>query len=920
LKSFLFVSLVISFYCVKALANNASQLTYEQALTLYQAKSYGEASIVLRGILSKDKKDIASRVLLAKVLLVTGDFAAAEQSFRKAIEDGANAEQLLVPLSQSLLLQSKYQQVIDLIEEFNIDVINTNGLSAVYGRALIELGLREDARELFQQVLNSGKNKIPAYVGLAHLELLENLASAAKQWVDAAYLIDKENSEVLQLKGDLSYREKNFQHAVNYLKKAIDKNPNDFRAHILLAEAEASLGNYENALQSVLKVLERQPDLPNANLVYAIILAKSGKLQESRLVSRKLSDVLGKIDGDVLASHPSLKLVLGLSLYMQERWESSYGHLSYYLNLHPEHEQSHLLASEIDIKRERYSNALEVLNHYRGQSFSLEFYLNKQLALSKLGQFEQAMQVNEVARSAFPNSPKLIELGLRINVANGNIEEALNLVEAYEEPDLLNSDSLLLFGQLALAIKEKNIGDEVIAKLLVKEPNNPSYLAASAGIDYHNMEYDAAATKLQSAIAKAPKFLPLYVNLHQVYLMQGKLKLANDALQKAYSISPKSSQLLVKLGEFSQRLSNNEVAARWFKKALELDPENLSIHLKYVDSLILDGHGRIALNHLKPMRAQYRLNSKFLSRLASAFVIERRCQDAKAVISLISGLNESSIEKNLVLVNMLMSCGLLQDAHELIAKLERQDKTSLSIVYARIEWLLAINQPKLALSQLEVIKEGSVKKSRLIIVALERLNRLNEAFKKAKELLTKSPSPNNTYKAYQLALKLDQDKEGIDILEAYVRQTSNVNIQMELAKAYLKHGDKIKAEQHFKSISNRYQSADVYRYLSIIAKDKDLALALEYAKQAYELDNKSARVLMTYGWLLTLNDQPERALQFLRIAYQMEPEQPTLIYRLAESLYLSGRIDSAIELYKKASQYNFPELTKVNRRLQEVGQ
>jgi len=920
LKSFLFVSFVISFYSFQAFANNSSQLTYEQALTHYQAKSYGEANIVLRGILSHDKKDIASRVLLARVLLVTGEFASAEQHFKRAIEDGANAEQLLVPLSQSLLLQSKYQQVIDLIEEFNIDVVNVADISAVFGRALIELGRTEEARQLFQEIISSSSDKIPAYIGLAHLELMENDNIEAKQWVDAAYLIDKEDSEVLQLKGELSYREKNFQRAANYLKSAIDKNPNDFRALILLAETEASLANYESALESILKVLERQPELPNANLVYAIILAKSGKLQESRTVSRKLSDLLGKIDGDVLASHPSLKLVLGLSLFMQERWESAYGHLSYYLNLHPEHEQSHLLASEIDIKRERYSNALEVLNHYQGKSFSLEFYLNKQLALSKLGQFEQAKQVNDVARKAFPNSPQLIELGLRINVANGNIEEALNLVEEYNELDALNSDSLLLFGQLALAIKEQNIGDEVIAKLLVKEPDNPSYLAASASIDYYNKDYDDAAKKLQSAIAKAPKFLPLYVNLHQVYLMQEKVKLANEALQKAYSISPKSSKLLVKLGEFSQRLSNNEVAASWFKKALELDPENLSIHLKYVDSLILDGHGRIALNHLKPMRAQYRLNSKFLSRLASAFVIERRCQDAKPVISLINGLNESSIERNLVLVNMLMSCGLLQDAHELIDKLERQNKELSSIVYVRIEWLLAINQPQLALTQLNALSEDNVKNSRLKIVALKMLNKHHEAFKHAKVLAKNYPSPSNTFKVYQLALKLNQEKEGINILESYVNQTSNVNIQMELAKAYLKYGDKVKAEHYFKNIASRYQNADVYRYLSIITKDKDLALALEYAKQAYDLDSKSARILTTYGWLLTLNDQPERALQYLRIAYQMEPEQPILIYRLAESLYLSGRVESAIELYKKASKYDFPDQAKANKRLQEVDQ
>jgi cellulose synthase operon protein C len=920
LKSFLFVSFLISFYSVQALAYNSSQLSYEQALIHYQTKSYGEASVILRGILSKDKKDIASRVLLARILLVTGEFASAEQHFKRAMDDGANAEHLLVPLSQSLLLQGKQQEVIDLSEEYNIDVVNAADFSAVYGRALIELGLKEDARQLFQQILSGSGNKIAAYVGLAHLALLENNISEAKQWIDAAYLINNDNSEVLQLKGDWSYREQNFQQAVDYLTRAINKNPNDFRAHILLAEAEASLGNYENALQSVLKVLEKQPELPNANLVYAIILAKSGKLQEARLVSRKLSDVLGKIDGDALASHPSLKLVLGLSLFMQERWESAYGHLSYYLNLHPEHEQSHLLASEIDIKRERYANALEILNHYQGKIFSLEFYLNKQLVLSKLGQFEQAKLINDAARKAFPNSPQLIELGLQINVATGNIKEALKLVEDYDQLEVLNSDSLLLYGQLALALKEQNIGEEVITKLLAKDPTNPSYLAASAGLDYHNKDYDDAARKLQLAIAKAPKFLPLYVNLHKVYLIQGKIKLANDALQKAYSISPKSSQLLTKLGEFSQILSNNEVAASWFKKALEHDPENLSIHLMYVDSLIRDGHGRAALNHLKPMRAQYRLNSRFLVRLASAFVIEKRCQDAKPVISLINGLNESSVERNLILINMLISCGLLQDAHELIDKLERQNKELLSIVYVRIEWLLAINQPKLALTQLELLNDESVKKSRLVVIALEMLNKHNEAFKQSKVLATNFPSPNNVFKVYQLSLKLNREKEGIDILEAYVDKTSNVNIHMELAKAYLKYGDKTKAEQHFKNIASRYQSAEVYRYLSIINKTKDLALALQYAKQAYELDSKSARVLMTYGWLLTLNDQPERALQFLRIAYQMEPEQPTLIYRLAESLYLTGRIESAVELYKKASQYDFPELAKVTKRLREVNQ
>ena len=70
--------------------------------------------------------------------------------------------------------------------------------------------------------------------------------------------------------------------------------------------------------------------------------------------------------------------------------------------------------------------------------------------------------------------------------------------------------------------------------------------------------------------------------------------------------------------------------------------------------------------------------------------------------------------------------------------------------------------------------------------------------------------------------------------------------------------------------------------------------ALEYAARAYKLAPEQASVLDTYGWLLTRNGQPAKALKHLRKARLLAPAAAEVRYHLGVTLHQLDRDDEAV--------------------------
>lgn len=86
---------------------------YEKALTAFNASKYDETYIHLKNSLQKDPENLASKILMGKILLINGYLTAAEIEFVEALEMGADINLLAEPLGNTWLFLNKYTDIVN---------------------------------------------------------------------------------------------------------------------------------------------------------------------------------------------------------------------------------------------------------------------------------------------------------------------------------------------------------------------------------------------------------------------------------------------------------------------------------------------------------------------------------------------------------------------------------------------------------------------------------------------------------------------------------------------------------------------------------------------------------------------------------------------------------------------------------------
>ncbi|WP_206483068.1 XrtA/PEP-CTERM system TPR-repeat protein PrsT [Thalassotalea sp. G2M2-11] len=901
-----------------AYAKSADQL-YEDALQAFNKKEYAQSVILLKNIMRENPRHLSGRILLGKTFLLLSELENAEEQFRQALIDGADSSQILIPLGQSLLLQGKYQDVLDNVQLSEQTRLIATEVFSLRGRAYLELNQFELAKSEFDAAIANEPNEAVGYLGLAILELKLGNISLAQQWLDQVLEIDSYNAEALQLKGDIFYKQGNLNLAESLLNQSFTLDENNLRTRLLLAEVYIALSDIEQALKHISFVLDLKPNYPNVNLLYAFALFKSDKKNEAAKVAKNISAYLSKLDDADLNRYPSLRLIQGTSLYMQESWENAYSHLNYYALRFPGHEQSHLMVANMDMKFERYQSAMEILEHYNGEERSLEYWLLKLNALVKLGKMFEALVVVDQAMEGFPHELTLLEYKSKLLVATNNLREALMLMESIFEQGSASDQLALLLGQLQLSLTEINKASATVARLLKEKPDNPVYLSLSAGIDLQSGKFVSAQQKLEHALDLAPKMLQLYVNLYYVYIAQKNVNQAAEILNKAYQLSPNQPLLLTKLAELSEQVRNFQASIQWRKQLYKLQPDNLDNLVRYAEALVRTGDSKSALQLLLLHRIDYRLNAQYLARLATVYLDLKRCSDVDQVLGVLYGLSLNHARRLVTIANMYMQCHRFELANRALTYAEQLDINNIYVQLARARWFLDINQAELALRLLKPLAQsGHQKALQLEISAYEYLGDEESAISIAQRLFKLYPRPLYVYKLYRLLETAKRADEGIVILEEYLRQTDNINIRRTLAHAYLQMKNKQSAEKHFIILAKSHNDALAYRQLAILKSEENIEQAVTYAKKAYGIDQQSPAIAATYGWLLTQSGKPTEGLPLLRSAHARNANQPTLLYRMAETLLLLDRQEQALKYFKQAARFDFPDRQRVDLRLNEL--
>ncbi len=892
---------------------------YEDALSSFNNQEYGTAVVLLKELMFKNSKHLSGRILLGRSFLLSREFKSAENQFRQALIDGADKSQILIPLGQSLLFQGEFENLLETIK-LDSNSINEVDILSMRGRAYFELNRYVLAQDSYNSAIRIAPNVPTGYVGNAIVELKLGNISKGNVWIDKALALNNNSAEALQLKGDVLFRQGDMHEAKQNLQQSLAINASSFRARLLLAEIYIVETELDNALEHIRFVLDLEPNYPNVNLLYAFVLIKLGKKDDAQKVSKNLSIYLSKIDDNDLNKSPSLRFILGTSLFIQESWENAYRHLNYYAQRYSGHEQSHIMVAELDIRFERYNSAIKTLNHYSGESKSIKLWILNLIGLVKQSDHFAGLTTVDKALEEHPDEVQLLEYKVKLLIANNKLPEAIVLLDSLYQQNKASEELALLLGQLQLSVDELEQAQNVVNKLLETKPDNSVYLSLSAGVDTKLGQLKNAQEKLIKAIKLKPNMLQLYINLHYVYLQQGKVALASQILNQAYQKNPNDPFIIAKLAALAEQVHNLEAANEWREELYKTTPQNLDNLLSLSDNLIKLKKAQVALDLLLPLRVYNRLNVKYLSRLGSSYVSLKKCDEAGKVLDILHGLSFENAGQLATIAQMNMQCARYESAHKSLEVAEKLKTNNSKVQLVRAQWLIEVKQSKLALKALRpLVSKANRKALELQVIAYESINYMKEAIKTAKQLYTKYPIPINAHRLFLLLKKYNKVDEGLTVLELYLQKYDNINVQRTLAYEYLQNGNVKNAEESFNKLAQNYQDANAYRQLALIKSKQGLiSEAVELAKISYNVDSNSPAIAGTYGWLLVKSGQAEQGLAHLRFANARDSRQPTLMFRLAETLLILKQPKQAKTLFEKAVTYDFPDKDKALARLKSL--
>jgi putative PEP-CTERM system TPR-repeat lipoprotein len=297
-----------------------------------QAKGDGKAAaILLQNALRKDPDNIEASYLLGVIYVQTGEAAPAEIALRKALGGDIEPAQIVPHLARSLLLQRKFQQLLNEIPEAS----ESAELIGLRGRAQLALGRLSDARSSFRHALELQPDFPDALIGQAGLAVAEKDTDAALGFVGRALAVAPRNVEAWLLKGDLLRSRKAHEQALSAYGQALEIEPGNVIARVRRATMDLDLGklhaaqadidvvkriapgsthayyaqglldfrkgDYAAARASVEQVLRGEPDHMPSILLAGVVHHSLGALQQAEHRLKRFLEVSGQLAGAQVA-------------------------------------------------------------------------------------------------------------------------------------------------------------------------------------------------------------------------------------------------------------------------------------------------------------------------------------------------------------------------------------------------------------------------------------------------------------------------------------------------------------------------------------------------------------------------------------------------------------------------------------------
>ncbi|MFO1371957.1 MAG: tetratricopeptide repeat protein [Candidatus Competibacteraceae bacterium] len=517
-----------------------------------------------------------------------------------------------------------------------------------------------------------------------------------------------------------------------------------------------------------------------------------------------------------------------------------------------------VLTAELAGKREQLDVALD--NYQRAATASNDPKITERAAMLALLMKDNtaALELTQRWHTLAPTSEQSRQALALALLRNGRVDEALSHLEAVRQASSAKDkqQGFATVASLLSQVDDKQAALRVMQQFRDRNPRSAFAQYYYAMLAAANGDREQALISLDAALAREPKLIPAHLLRIRILLDRGDTNGALASLAKAVATLPRDRNLRMNYARLLVNAGQLDKARREFATLLKQNPKD-------TDSLY-------ALGVLASEVRQFDLAERYFLEL---------------------------IKRNIRLADAYFELGRIEEQRNNYAKAREwygrvagderylTAQTRMGIVLAKAGDTAAVSQ------HFETLRRGNPQNSITLYLAeaeaLREADRNQDAFDALDRALALHPNDKDLLYARALvAEKLNR----LDLLEQDLRA---------IIAADPKNGQALNALGYtLADRTDRYQEA------------------LGYIEQALVLLPNDAAVLDSMGWIQHRLGDNAKALEYLRRAYQLNPD-PEIATHLSEVLWASDQREEAKRIWRESLTKNpeSPYLRKLKERL-----
>lgn len=509
----------------------------------------------------------------ARMLLAEGNYAAAVEAYRSAIDYDPDDDELRFELAELYIALEQAQNAIRTVEDLllrNPDSVKANLIlaNAYFGNrqperaipyfrhvvgltpddeqvrlhlaiALVRVGEVDLAADQLKELLNRNPDSVPGRLAMARLYRETGLNQlAVEQYRDLLRRHPDVDQAYLEL--GLLYEElKEWQQALDVFSEVLQERPLDFALRHHLARIYVGMKRYDDALEELNVIVALKPEDFDARRKIGLIYLEQQRWAEAV-----------ELFSEMLTLSPDLdpaRYYLGTAYERQEEWQDA-------------------LDAFLGIGRESalYDDAVAHISY---------IYL-------ETGRLDEAIRLLETSLAERPPRPQLFNYLASLYTSAERHDVALATIERGRElyPD--NVDLLYQWGLLLERSGRHAEAMQAMKKLIAVDDSHAealNFVAYALAVDNRDLEEALVHAERAISLKPAPHILD---TLGWVYYRLGRFNEALEVIRDASRQLASDAVIFEHLGDIYLALDNPAQARAAYVRALELQPDNAELRAK----------------------------------------------------------------------------------------------------------------------------------------------------------------------------------------------------------------------------------------------------------------------------------------------------------------------------------------------------